>query len=267
MSTNRKLLVYLDSNIYSLAVNDPSMMGGLRHLVRSGHVYVMSETVLGELHLAGRKHEGISILLDELPVYLFKSHAALVQNAIASYPNDSGFDPLMPERLTGTLFLDLIVHPKVAASSTSLKTHAGDVPERYLALKSNFPPAQDGLYSKDQLNQFVGKFTLQWLEDLNPSFVAHKVAGNLSLEPFQTIMSHASLVFWKFYLGRRTPNPSSDLGDQAHARFYPLCGTVVVEKDTAACLRQMKGSGTFAEALFADVNVMTVKDVRALARP
>lgn len=171
----------------------------------------------------------------------------------------------MPQQLTGSLFRDLMSHPKVETSSASMKYHAKDVPQRHLAMKNNFPPSQDGFYKKEQLNASIGSLTRQWLEDFDPSFLTEDTARNLHLDPFLTILSHASLVFWKFYLGRRMPNPSSDLGDQAHARFYPLCGSVAVEKDTAACLRQMKKSGTFAEALFANTNVMTVKDVKALA--
>lgn len=92
----RESLVYLDSNIYSLAGNDPVMARGLLEIARRGHIFVMSETILGELHQAERKHESIARLMDGLPVRLFQNHAQLVKNAIASYPNESSIDPSCP---------------------------------------------------------------------------------------------------------------------------------------------------------------------------
>lgn len=117
--------------------------------------------------------------------------------------------------------------------------HAADVPERHASLLPNFPPAQSGKYERGQAEEFARLLTIQWLVSSHPDFM-RGLDDALIIDRFPGVLMHAYLMFWRFYLGRRTPNATSDLGDQSHARFYPCCSILVVEIDAANTLRQIQ---------------------------
>jgi hypothetical protein len=179
------------------------------------------------------------------PLTFMKPSAHIVGEQISQYPQVWDGSPIMFMFANvfvgdaGPSLLDALTHPRIASISAQMAQRAADVPGRHAALIDNFPPATSGSYERGQAHEFASLLTTQWLIGSNIDFV-RSLEGPVLSDRFPGIMMHAHLMYWRFYLGRRVPNATSDLGDQAHARFYPYCSVLVLENDAANVLRQIQ---------------------------
>ena len=118
---------------------------------------------------------------------------------------------------------------------------ASQLPARLALLKSNFPPAANGKYTKDQAPLFAFALTIQWLSARHRGFLQQHAADVTQFRDtvFKSVRVYAYLMYYKYYLGGRTPEPS-DFGDLSHLYALPYCPIVVVERDMANVLRQIQ---------------------------
>lgn len=260
-------IIYLDTNVYSALARERDLRGRLTKLVLAhpGGGIGFSDANLLELRAADRIHYDLVELLKFYPTALLKLAGVVLDEEVEAYPGHrasplathSLFDPTC--KTEDHPLLGALRDQRVEKAASIMREHAQDVPVRHATLKSNFPPARAGKYEKRQAHDFADKLTFQWLTSSHPDFAKEIVeAGTMETSGFKSIRMHAYLVFWRYYLGRRKPNPTSDLGDQAHARFYPYCRVVIVENDAAETLRQVQGQCELLDA----VEIMTLRDLR-----
>jgi hypothetical protein len=116
------------------------------------------------------------------------------------------------------------------------------LPARLALLKSNFPPASDGNYKKEQAPLFSFALTIQWLSAGHGSFLQQYKADVTQFREtvFKSVRLYAYVMYYKYYLGGRTPTKPSDFGDLSHLYALPYCPVVVVERDMANVLRQIQ---------------------------
>ncbi len=120
---------------------------------------------------------------------------------------------------------------------------AGQLPQEHLRLKANFPTPQQGKYTKEQAGEFSNLMTVQALAGLHREFLKQFTEGDFSklkLENFRGIRLRAMAIFYKYYLGRREPKKTSELGDFGHLYYLPYCKLAVMENDLCSILNQLK---------------------------
>lgn len=261
-------IIYLDTNVYNALVHERDIRARLSRLVMDlgGAGIGLSETNILELQGASRIHHDLVELLKFYPTALLKRAAVLLDEEVAAYPEERTgeihtavfFDPA--RETEEHPLLSVLRDGRIEAAAEEMRRQAKDAPARHAALRDNFPPAASGKYDRRQAHEFADLLAFQWLAGSHPEFAEEIVeARTMETSAFKTIRMHAYLVFWRFYLNRRTPNAKSDLGDQAHARFYPYCRAVVVENDAAETLRQIKKHSDLLEG----VDIMSLRDLRA----
>lgn len=260
-------IIYLDTNVYNAMVRERGIRAHLSKMVRDlgGAGIGLSETNILELQGASRIHYELVELLKFYPTVLLKRAAVLLDEEVAAYPKGRTgeihtallFDPGCETK--DHPLLSALRDGRIEAAAEDMRRQAKDAPARHAAFRDNFPPTASGKYHRRQAHDFADKLAFQWLAGSHPEF-AEKIVEARTMETsgFKTIRMHAYLMFWRFYLNRRTPNAKSDLGDQAHARFYPYCRAVVVENDAAEALRQIKKHSD----LLVGVDIMSLRDLR-----
>lgn len=263
----RAPIIYLDTNVHSALVKEPDIRSRLTKLVLDldGAGVGLSEANLLELQAATRIHCDLVELLRFYPTTLLKLAGSILDEEVDAYPRERAgeiytavlFDP--DSNIDAHPLLTALRDPRIANAALEMRRQAEDLPKRHAELRDNFPPARSGKYERQQANEFADMIAFQWIAKSHPAFVRRIVAaGTTETSTFKSIRMHAYLLFWRFYLGRRTPNATSDLGDQAHARFYPYCRTIVLETDAANTLRQIQQHSDLLD----DVEIMSLRDLR-----
>lgn len=260
-------IIYLDTNVHSALVKEHALRSRLTKLVLEldGAGVGLSDANILELQAADRVHSELVELLRFYPTTLLKPSSVLLDEEVNAYPHDRTgpihtavlFDP--GADVDRHPLLAALRGPHVAMGASELRRQAAATPERHAALKDNFPPARSGMYERQQAHEFADRIVLQWLAGSHLGFTRRIVeASAFEASRFRSIRMYAYLLFWRFYLGRRTPNDKSDLGDLAHARYYPYCRAVVVESDAADTLRQIQRHTNLLDG----VEIMSLRDLR-----
>lgn len=260
-------IIYLDTNVHSALVKEPGIRSRLTKLVLDldGAGVGLSEANIMELQAATRIHRDLVDLLRFYPTTLLKLAGTILDEEVDAYPRERAgeiytavlFDPY--SNIDAHPLFTALREPRLANAALEMRRQAGNLPQRHAELRDNFSPARSGKYERQQADAFADLITFQWVAKRHPYFARRIVeAGTTEISTFKSIRMHAYLLFWRFYLGRRTPNATSDLGDQVNARFYPYCRTVVLESDAADTLRQIQKHSNLLD----DVEIMSLRDLR-----
>jgi hypothetical protein len=223
----------------------------------------LSDANILELQEATRLHRDLVQLLLFYPTALLKSYDVIVAEEVASYPH-----PRTGPIHTACLFApgaDVDTHPllamfgdpRIATAALKRRRQAAEAPNRHAALRDNFPPARSGRYERHQASEFANLIAIQWLASSHTSFL-RSIVGPLDSSTFKSVRMYAYLAFWRYYLNRRTPNATSDLGDQAHALFYPYCRAIILEVDAANTLGQIARHSDLLDG----VDILSLRDLR-----
>lgn len=264
-------VLYIDTNVYSEVVRNVDIRVRLCSLAADKTALIgLSTSNIIELEPVRRMHKELVQLLLQLPTVLLKPEDVVLEEEVDSYPSarqDPLYDALFydptadPEK---HILTHMFSDPRVVSGARLHRENAAKAPARNNELQENFPVAASGRYERSQVASFAEQNAFQRLVGAHTDFVRRELDdGPMSMMPFKSLRMFAYLLFWRFYLNRRTPNPSSDLGDLAHAQFYPYCRVVVTENDAAETLRQIKKHSDLLDG----VEIMTLRDLRRYESP
>jgi hypothetical protein len=119
-----------------------------------------------------------------------------------------------------------------------------------------------GKYKKEQAPLFAFALTIQWLSTAYAEFLqqfGQDVAAFHDVV-FKSVRLHALVLFYKYYLGGRTPTKPSDFGDLSHLYALPYSVIAVVERDMANTLQQIQRH----DRVLADTNVLDIDFLQTL---
>lgn len=246
--------VYFDTGIISQVIK--SMAQGLadiwkplfEFLTQNDLTLGLSGATFVEIHDADRLHSNIPKLCISVPSALLKDFQVIIAEEIQSYPshrtetllwrtlNDLLLKPSGPEEI-----LEFLSSDGLAQTRQEQLFLAKHMSPKHLELKENFPPMKSGKYSRHQADKFTNNMVIQWLSKSNPDFLLHN-SKNFRPESFLSIRLFAYVIFYKYYLGNRTPKPgrTSEFGDLGHLFYLPYCELAVMERDLCEILNQIK---------------------------
>ena len=237
--------VYLDTNILSrLCTKLEDYRPFFDYLSRHDLTIAISAGVAAELSQVTRKHKNLDLLLTTCPSALIKTGEMILKEEVKAYPNfreDSLI--LYPlNQFRGTNFLeDFLSNSKLAETRRIQLIFAERQESRHKQLKAKFPPSKSGKYTKEQAPEFVWNHTVQWLLSQHTSFMKQFTdkINDFKAKVFKSIQLRSYVLFYKYYLGGRTPK-LSDFGDLFHLDYIPYCEMAILEKDLGETLRQIK---------------------------
>ena len=235
----------------------------LSHLARSNHLWpalndylLRHDLTLGvgsgqmaELADVDRLHERLATLFVCLPSALIKTPNAVLSEEAAAHPGRRADDlllyplnALLGEQGGPKGLQEYLSSPGLRAARRGQREAAEASRLRHSELKSNFPPSQDGKYTRRQASFFAWVHAVQWLADSHPSFLKQfeSDVSALRVNTFASVRLFALVLFYKYYLGGREPSRASDFGDLAHLFAIPYCPCAIMERDLANTLRQIK---------------------------
>ena len=115
--------------------------------------------------------------------------------------------------------------------------------------RDNFPPGPTGRYTRDQADLFGHHVVLEKLLKQSPEALSLlPKTGELPDDSFLSLRLAPLVVYFKYYLGRRSPEPPADFGDLCHLEYRPYCRLVVTERDLQETLRQLRPATRLLDA-------------------
>lgn len=242
--------IYLDTNIISHFVKNENLWPKFHdYLKDSSLTLAVGGGQVSELSDAKSLIEDLARFLVSVPTGIIKNWDNIIAEEVEAHPDfrtvsllmyplnailleDNGFSKL----------LDFFGSASLSNARADQLNHAKQMLSRHSELKSNFPPASSGRYEKEQANDFAMAQVLQWLVYDHRDFLEEmqKDISLLNIEVFKSIRMFAYVMFYKYYLGQRDPNKLSDFGDLFHLFPLPYCAIVVLERDLANVLSQIK---------------------------
>lgn len=201
-----------------------------------------------ELAEADRLHESLTTMLTCLPSALIKTPDTVLAEEVAAHPGrrtDSlllyPLNALLGEKNGPETLRQYLSSPSLQHARRGQRELADQSLHQHAELKSNFPPAQGEKYTRAQANRFAWMQVVQWLAEAHTSFLKQFEADiqSLQVRSFPSVRLFGREMFFKFYLGGREPS-RTDFGDMAHLFALPYCNLVIMERDLASTLRQIK---------------------------
>jgi hypothetical protein len=250
--------VYLDTNIVSEIVKNEQIWSRFFEYLRdAGLTLGMGGGQISELSDAKSLLTDLARFLISVPTGLIKNWDEIIAEEVTSHPSMRTESllmyPLNAILLENDGFSKLIRFLKskglTDARNDQLK-HAKKMKDQHASLKSNFPPAKSGKYDKRQADEFAQAMVIQWLAFDHRQFLKEmqQDISSFELGVFQSIRLYAYTLFYKYYLGQREPNKLSDFGDLFHLFAIPYCELVVMERDLANILNQIKNNQKILES-------------------
>ncbi len=240
-------ICYLDSNIFSIFADDPSLANRFRAFIESKNLTLsLSDVNLAEISDATRKHEKIADFICSGPTALIKNQEMLLAEEVENYPNSFDHNPLLG--WTSELpnerqqLLEKLVSEDMSNSRNEMKRNAIKMRKVINERKNNFPPRANGKYTKEQAVQFSEQKVLEQLCSRAPNFIQRfkDDLASLDISYFRSLRVIPFLSFFRYYLSGRVPNDGSDLGDMFHPAYFPYSRFAVLENDLAENMRQIK---------------------------
>ncbi len=167
-----------------------------------------------------------------------RAHPQKRTESLLSYPlNALLLEPNGVQKLQGFLS-----SKELGVARQSQLYHAQQEAKCHIELKSNFPPSKSGNYSREQADEFAWMQVMQWLGDTHRDFLESFQNKIESFHPevFLSIRLFAHVIFYKYYLGRREPNKTSDFCGLGHVFVIPYCELAIMERDLCNVLNQIK---------------------------
>jgi hypothetical protein len=242
--------VYLDTCIIShLAKNRHLWPRLFEFLKQSDLALGVSGAQLVELSDANHLLPDVAELFISVPSGMLKTWDTILDEEVKAHPqrrieslllrplNVLLLEPNGLQRLQGFL-----ASSGLSDARKDQLIYARQMEERHAILKGNFPPSKTGDYTREQADEFTWIIVIQWLSTTHRDFLAgfKDDIEKFHSEVFLSIRLFAHVVFYKYYLGRRSPKRISDFGDLAHLAPIPYCELAIMERDLCNILNQIK---------------------------
>lgn len=244
--------VYLDTNIVSHFVkNEASWPRFRQYLTESGLTLGIAAGQVSELSDAKSLLGDLVRFLVSVPTGILKNWDEIISEEVAAHPSARTASLLMYP-LNAILLedngleklLQFLNSEGLADARRNQKRHAVQMLAQHRRLKPNFPPAKSGKYVRSQAGEFADGLVLQWLTDDHRQFLEaiQQDLTKFNASVFQSIRLYAYVLFYKYYLAGREPTRRSDFGDLFHLFPIPYCEIVVMDRDLANVLGQIKNT-------------------------
>lgn len=264
---NSYRLCLLDTCVVSEMLKSKHTVGrSVLDLVREAYVFCFSIYNVIELKGAPPLYAEFRRFFNVIPALLMKNYNQLLCEEIQAYSGRTKVDPVMcslladPAQPRGKDRIGVLFDSRelIAYEQTFDKDKMA-ILESILALMANYP-ARSGKYTKAQIEEFVDTVTLEQLIFNDRAFVQKQLQEDKVPDPrfFPSLQMSLYIVFYKFYLTNKRPVPS-DVADLIMASLYPYVDAVVLEKNQAELLRQIK----MRHNVVTDLEIMTLRDFRA----
>ncbi len=241
--------VYCDTNILSfLARRQEAWPRLARRLIVNDLTLAIGPQV-AELADASQLHRALSAMFVAIPAAIIKTADLVFEEELRAYPHFRT-DSLLSYPLNALLYepdgLEQVAHylaseplrdvrrAQQASSRLMLSRHA--------ELRANFPPAKSGRYERHQTEMFSFCHLVQYLAVKDAELLKSVSQDLASFEPsrFRSYRLLSLVLFYKYYLGNRDPVKLSDFADLFSLYALPYCEVVLMEKDLANTLAQIK---------------------------
>lgn len=241
-------IAYFDTNILSYLVHNQQLWPRLHEfLTQNNYVLGISSAHVAELSEATRQHQALAELFMRVPSGILKTWEAIFAEEVHAHPQKREesllayqFAPSDSDNLQRIqVFLS---SQRLALARQDQLRYAQQMPERYSELQDNFPSSKTGKFTVSQADQFAWMQVIQWLGQMHRDFLIRfqNDIGHFHTDMFLSIRLFAHVIFYKYYIGKRKPQKTSDFGDLAHVFFLPYCGIVIMERDLCNILNQIK---------------------------
>jgi len=127
--------------------------------------------------------------------------------------------------------------PKMAAQREQHKEDSKKMKRMLIKRKNNFPVSKSGKYTKKQAIKFTSIMIQQQLVQF---YKVKELIPEETKENFKTVWMRSLVVFYKYYLDKRSIKKDSDFGDLFHVGYFPYCNVVVTEADLSNTLNKIK---------------------------
>jgi hypothetical protein len=234
-----------DTNIISIVCKDLGLWRPLQDFLHAYDLCLgISGAQVAELSDAKNLHESLNVLLTAVPCVLIKTADKILSEEVLSHPQrrkDSLLSYPLNALLGTSSFADYLSSPALANARSEQRLTSKQWIERLDNLKSNFPAAKSGKYTKQQADEFVWLLTIQELAVDHLEFLnafkddVSKLKTDVLLS--QRIMGY--VVFYKYYMAGLKPK-ASDFGDMFHLYDLPYCKLAIVERNMCEILNQIK---------------------------
>lgn len=238
--------VYLDSNILRVAVEHPEWYRPFfNFLLRNFLRIALSDSLLVELSQASKKHADFNTFFTILPWGKVKSLEKVIDEEVESYPNMRSdalwFCPANLE-LDNQTVAEWLNSDKVEENQRKQLSYIDKMKRQLNYVKSNFPPSDNGAYTKDQAEVFAWMVTVQWLGGSHSAFMRklNDKGVLLKAEAFPSIQLYAYYVYYKYYLGNRQPKEFSEFAEMFHLFYFPYCKLIILERGMCKILNKIK---------------------------
>lgn len=244
--------IYLDTNIISYFVKNEELWSSFfAYLKESGLTVGIGGGQISELSDAKSLLTDLARFLINVPTGLIKNWDEIISEEVFSHPS-MRTDSLLIYPLNAVLLeeegIDNLIRFLNSKSLTDARRDqlklAKSMKKQLTKLKRNFPPTKSGRYEKSQAEEFAKAMITQWLAFDHRPFLK-QIQQDISAfddSVFKSIRLYAYILFYKYYLGQREPNKLSDFGDLFHLFSIPYCEIVVMERDLANVLNQIKSN-------------------------
>jgi predicted nucleic acid-binding protein len=237
--------VYLDTNIISIIVGHPEWYSRLFNFLFENHFYIaFSDVLLTELSQA-KRHNDFNTFFTILPSTEIKSFETIIEEEVKSYSKTRTDNLLL--RSTNLELDEQTIASWLSSDETEEALEkqllrAKKMRQHLEIVKANFPPSNQGKYSRGQAEIFAWMITAQWLKVSHPDFMRklNDKRRLLKAEVFPSIQLFAYYVYYKYYLDNRQPKELSDFGCLLHLFYFPYCKLVIVERRMCSILNKIK---------------------------
>lgn len=237
--------VYPDTNILGMLASDVALHRSLRDFLYSHDLCLAVSLIHGsELSEAKDLHVGLNKLLTTVPSALVKPPWVILDEEVNSYPERRA-DTLALYTFESPLrradFSRFLSSDELAESRKEQRLAAEQMPQRFDALKANFPPSESGRYTWEQADDFAWTITVQWLSDTHVPFLGRFAdnAADLNADVFLSVQLFGYALFYKYYLHGKQPQVT-DFADMQHLACIPYCQLAILERDMCNVLNHIK---------------------------
>lgn len=267
MTTVNYKYCYLDTCVISEMLKDKSVFRNVvtRIAIDGNYKLSISLYTIFELMQTPELYNSFADIVVHLPAVIQKNHVLLLKDEMVHHPNENKesliiFTPVglkVADRVEG--FKAIMLSPVIEAARLTWEQEKNEILKGMIDNVKNFEPNEVGKYTVKRIEQFADLATLQYLQNCDPNFVevttSRKIRGNIRM--FRSVQMMMFIAFYKFYISKRKPR-LSDVPDVVMASSFPYMNAVILEKDEAEMLRQIRKRHSIINAL----EVYTLQDFK-----
>ena len=200
-----------------------------------------------------------------MPTHIVKNHNQLFEDELNEYPN---LNKISPYALNIPMLKEAEYYEKlrdVFYSSKSLQMFKSEEKEALSILNDLLSwvekyPSSNGKYFKKDIELWVELVTYKRIMEVKKSILTDFIQKKTSVLEQKKFLSWTMIgyvTFYKFYFKHRKPR-LSDLNDILMSSSYPYVDAVIIEKDMAETLKQIKKRHNF----ITNLEIMTLDNFK-----